>query len=88
MRGVTVEIMGRNLVVASDDGDDWARNLAAAVDEKIRTIRANSQTVNSVNLAILAALYFAEDLERLRREHEALLTRLETLSERLFKAVG
>jgi cell division protein ZapA len=88
MRGVTVEIMGRNLVVASDDGDDWARNLAAAVDEKIRTIRANSQTVNSVNLAILAALNFAEDLERLRREHEALLTRLETLSERLFKAVG
>jgi cell division protein ZapA len=88
MRGVTVEIMGRNLVVASDDGDDWARNLAAAVDEKIRTIRANSQTVNSVNLAILAALNFAEDLERLRLEHEALLTRLETLSERLFKAVG
>jgi len=87
MRGVTVEIMGQNLVVASNDGDDWARHLAAAVDEKIRTIRANSQTVNSVNLVILAALNFADELERLRREHQALLTRLETLSERLSQAV-
>ena len=87
MRGVNVEIMGQNLVVASDGGDDWAKTLAATVDEKIRTIRANSQSVNSVNLVILAALNFADELERLRRDHQALLSRLETLSQRLFEAV-
>jgi cell division protein ZapA len=87
MRGVNVEIMGQNLVVASDGGDDWAKTLAATVDEKIRTIRANSQSVNSVNLVILAALNFADELERLRRDHQALLNRLETLSQRLFEAV-
>jgi cell division protein ZapA len=87
MRGVTVEIMGQNLVVASNDGDDWARSLAATVDAKIRTIRASSQTVNSINLAILAALNFADELERLRRDHQDLLTRLETLAERLSQAV-
>jgi cell division protein ZapA len=87
MRGVTVEIMGQNLVVVSNDGDDWARSLAAAVDEKIRTIRASSQTVNSVNLAILAALNFADELEHLRRDHQALLSQLETLAERLSEAV-
>jgi cell division protein ZapA len=85
---VNVEIMGQSLVVASKDGDDdWAQALAATVDEKIRTIRANSQTVNSINLAILAALNFADELERLRREHQDLLNRLETLSERLLEAV-
>ena len=79
MKGVNVEIMGQNLVVASDSGDDWARALAATVDEKIRTIRASSQTVNSVNLAILAALNFADELERLRRDHEALLNHADEL---------
>ena len=86
MRGVNVEIMGQNLVVASNDGDDWAKTLAATVDEKIRTIRASSQSVNTVNLVILAALNFADELEHLRRDHQALLSRLETLSERLSEA--
>jgi cell division protein ZapA len=88
MKGVNVEIMGQNLVVASDGGDDWARALAEAVDEKIRTIRASGQTVNSVNLAILAALNFAEELERLRRDHRELLSHLEALNRRLSAAIG
>ena len=88
MKGVNVEIMGQNLVVASDIGDEWAKALAATVDEKIRDIRASGQTVNSVNLAILAALNFADELERLRRDHEAMLNRIEALNRRLSEAIG
>jgi cell division protein ZapA len=88
MKGVNVEIMGQNLVVASDIGDEWAKALAATVDEKIRDIRASGQTVNSVNLAILAALNFADELERLRRDHEAMLNRIEELNRRLSEAIG
>lgn len=87
MKGVSVEIMGQNMVVASDDGDDWARALASTVNEKIRTIRAEGRTVNSISVVILAALNFADELERLRRDHEALIRHLETLSERLLEAV-
>ncbi len=87
MKGVNVEIMGQSLVVASDGGDDWARSLAATVDEKIRHIRASGQSVNSINLAILAALTFADELERLRREHQALISHLEALSQRLSAAI-
>ena len=86
-KGVNVAIMGQNLVVASDGGDDRARALAATVDEKIKTIRANSRTVSSVNLAILAALNFADELERLRQDHEALLNHLATLNRRLSEAI-
>jgi cell division protein ZapA len=88
MKGVNVEIMGQQLIVASDDGDEWARTLAAAVDQKIRAIRASSQTVNSVNLAILAALNFADELERLRRNHTELLSHLQLLNRRLSEAIG
>ena len=87
MKGVNVEIMGQQLTVASDNGDDWARTLAAAVDEKIKTIRASSQTVNSINLAILAALNFADELERLRRDHAELLSHLQLLNRRLSDAM-
>jgi len=87
MKGVNVEIMGQQLIVASDDGDEWARTLAAAVDQKIRAIRASSQTVNSVNLAILAALNFADELERLRRNHAELLSHLQLLNRRLSEAI-
>ena len=87
MKGVNVEIMGQSLVVASDSGDEWARSLAATVDEKIRHIRASGQSVNSINLAILAALTFAEELERLRRDHQALISHLEALNQRLSVAI-
>ena len=87
MKGVNVEIMGQQLTVASDGGDEWARTLAAAVDQKIKAIRASSQTVNSINLVILAALNFAEELERLRRDHTELLNHLRGLNRRLSEAI-
>lgn len=83
MKGVTVEIMGQNLVVASDSGDDWARTLAAAVDEKMRDMRASSKAASSISLAILVALNFADELERLRHEHKTLLDEIEALNRRL-----
>jgi cell division protein ZapA (FtsZ GTPase activity inhibitor) len=87
MKGVNVEIMGQNLTVSSDGGDEWARYLAATVDDKIRQIRAGVSNVNSINTVILAALNLAEELERLRREHHALLTHLESLNRLLSTAV-
>ena len=88
VKGVNVEIMGQQLVVASDRGDEWARTLAAAVDQKIKTIRASSQTVNSTNIAILAALNFAEELERLRSDHNELIDHLQRLNRKLSEAIG
>ncbi len=80
--------MGQQLIVASDSGDEWVRTLAAVVDAKIKAIRASSQTVNSTNLAILAALNFADELERLRRDHAELLNHLQCLNRRLSEAIG
>ena len=88
MKGVNIEIMGQNLTVASDGGDEWARYLAATVDDKIKQIRAGINNVNSINTVILAALNLAEELECLRREHHALLTHLESLNRLLSTAVG
>ncbi len=87
MKGVNVEVMGQNLFVASDADDDWVRSVAGAVDERIKAIRAGSQTANSVNLAILAALNFADELERLRRQHQELIQQIEAMTMRLADAM-
>ena len=34
MKGVSVEIMGQNLTVASDDDDEWVKSVAGTVDER------------------------------------------------------
>src|SRR5271167_792427 len=87
MKGVNVEVMGQNLVVASDADDEWVKTVAGTVDQRIKTIRASSQTANSVNLAILAALNFADELERLRRQHQELIRQIETMTMRLANAM-
>ena len=86
--GVNVEILGQNLTVSSDNGDEWAKALAASVDERIKLIRANSRAVNSISVAILAALKFADELERLRQDHQALIDQIEALNRRLSNTVG
>jgi cell division protein ZapA len=87
MKAVNVEIMGLSLTVASEDGDEWVKNLAQTVDDRIRQIQAGGRTVNSINLAILAALNFADELQRLRRDHQELIERIEALNGRLSDAM-
>ncbi|HYL58070.1 MAG TPA: cell division protein ZapA [Candidatus Acidoferrales bacterium] len=87
MKGVNVQIMGQSLTVASEAGEEWVRAVAETVDEKIRNIRAGTQTVSSVNVAILAALNFAEELEHLRREHQELVDRIAAMNKRLSAAI-
>ena len=87
MKGVNVQIMGQTLVVASDAGDDWVKSVAETVDAKITAIRAGTQTVSSINLAILAALNFADELEHLRQEHQELVDRIEAMNRRLSAAI-
>ncbi len=83
MANVSVQIMGQNLVVASDADDDWVRAVARAVDERGRQIRARTRSITAVDLAILTALNFAEELERLRIEHRELLEQIDALNKRL-----
>lgn len=85
--GVNVEILGQSLTVSSDNGDEWAKALAATVDDRIKLIRANSRAVNSVSVAILAALKFADELERLRQDHQALIDQIEALNQRLSRTI-
>jgi cell division protein ZapA len=87
MANVSVEIMGQNLVVASDADADWVQAVARTVDERTRAIRAKSRSINSVDVAILTALNFADELERLRVEYRELLDQIDGLNKRLSESI-
>lgn len=60
---------------------EYIRNLAATVDQKMRFVSSHGTTVDSLRVAVLAALNIADELTQLRRRYEELSgTKDETVS--------
>jgi cell division protein ZapA len=51
----------------------YIEHLASMVDEKMRAVSAHGNTVDSLRVAVLAALNIADELSSLRAQYEALL---------------
>ena len=56
---------------------DYIRQLGEFVDAKMRSIASRTQTVDSLRVAILAALNIADEYYQLRARHEAAGEKLE-----------
>lgn len=69
---VRVTIYDRVYSLQSASGEEYARRLAQAVDATMRHIAEKTHTFDSINLAVLAALHFADECERLRERYEKL----------------
>lgn len=89
-QSVRVEIFDQAYNLRGTDPDYIAR-LAEYVDAKIRTISQQTSTVDSVRLAVLAAMNIADELHMLKRRYESLThdyrARAEGLSGALDKAL-
>ena len=90
---IKVEIYDQAYTVRSDGDPEYLKQLAEYVDERMREISSGTLTVDSRKVAILAALYIADELHRLQKIHdqadEQLATRSSECSEmldRLLKA--
>jgi cell division protein ZapA len=68
---VSVEIYDQTYHLRASD-PDYIQKLAAMVDGKMRAVSANGNTVDSLRVAVLAALNIADELLRLQ-EHTRLL---------------
>jgi cell division protein ZapA len=76
---VKVEIYGQSYTMAGDLEEGYVQELARYVDEKMKAVAAATQTVDSVRVAVLAAMAIADELHTLELEKG---TRDETLRER------
>ncbi|OFV94430.1 MAG: hypothetical protein A3F68_10445 [Acidobacteria bacterium RIFCSPLOWO2_12_FULL_54_10] len=69
---IQVEIYDRPYTLRTDAGQDYTRNLAQAVDTVMRSIGEKTNTIDSLRLAVLAALHFADECERMRKQYHDL----------------
>jgi cell division protein ZapA len=74
---VCVEIYDQMYHLRGVDPDHIGK-LAAIVDGKMRAVSAHGATVDSLRVAVLAALNIADELTELRERHRTLLETLDT----------
>lgn len=77
---IKVEIYDQAYTVRSDGDPDYLKQLAEYVDQRMREISSGTLTVDSRKVAILAALYIADELHRLRKIQEQADDQLATRS--------
>jgi cell division protein ZapA len=69
-QSIRVEIYNQTYNIRSDGDTEYIMRLAEYVDEKMREISSGTLTVDSLKVAILAALHIADEYHRQRSEIE------------------
>src|SRR6266576_2664144 len=77
---VRVEIYNQTYNIRSDGDTEYISRLAEFVDGRMREISSGTLTVDSLKVAILAALHIADELHRLKHIHEQADAQLATRS--------
>ena len=77
---IKVEIYDQAYTVRSDGDPEYLKALAEYVDQRMREISSGTLTVDSRKVAILAALYIADELHQLKKLHEQADEQLATRS--------
>lgn len=67
---VRVEIFNQTYTIRADGNHDYLIALAAYVDRKMREITSTTATIDSVKVAVLAALNIADELHRIKADAE------------------
>src|ERR1043165_1878016 len=67
---IRVELYNQTYNIRSDGDSEYITQLAEFVDGRMREISSGTLTVDSLKVAILAALHIADELHRLKRLHE------------------
>ena len=72
MESIQVEIFGQSYSIKAGSDRDYIRELAAFVDARMKDVQRGTGTSDGYKIAILTALNIADELNRLRTQHDAL----------------
>jgi len=65
-----IEIYDQTYSVQANENEEYLKELAAYVDSKMRTVAEETRTVDTVKVAVLAALNIADEMFTLRQRQE------------------
>ncbi|HMS10684.1 MAG TPA: cell division protein ZapA, partial [Pyrinomonadaceae bacterium] len=69
-QAIRVEIYNQTYSIRSDGDNEYIQKLADYVDSKMRDISSGTLTVDSLKVAILAALHIADELHQHQHQHQ------------------
>lgn len=75
-QSVKVEIYNQSYNIRGNGDPEYITQLAEFVDRRMRDVAAATLTVDSLKVAILAALHIADELHQLKKRHEQMDTQL------------
>ena len=61
-RPIQVRLNGKEYRVVTDADEDWLQDVAVKVDEAMAVVRDRTETVDSLDIAVLTALNLAREL--------------------------
>ncbi len=82
MGSVEINILGQKYVVKGEDSPEYIRELAAMVDGKLKEVYSGSPSITPLKASILAALTLADELQKLRKEYNAVAQNLKTIEDK------
>ena len=74
--GIRVDIYDQQYTIRGDLDQEYIQALAKYLDGKMRTIAERTRTVDSLRVAVLAALNIADEYHRLKAQQEAATKRV------------
>ena len=86
-KSFNINILGQELSVLSDSGDEHVASVVNYVNGKIRETGRTSVNTNTLNVAILAALNIADEYIKFKGMKEDICNQLESRSERLIDLI-
>jgi cell division protein ZapA len=86
-KSFNINILGQELSVLSDSGDEHVASVVKYVNDKIKEAGNTSANANTLNVAILAALNIADEYIKFKGTKEDICNQLESRSERLIDLI-
>lgn len=86
-KSVKVEIYDQTYQIRGEMEEAYVAELAGYVDTTMRRVAEATRTIDSLRVAVLAALNIADELHTLRKEHAALARALRARTERCLAIV-
>jgi cell division protein ZapA len=70
MGSIEVDILGQKYTIKGDAPEEYIKKLAAFVDLKLKEVHSSSPSMAPLKAAILVSLNIADELHRIKEEHE------------------
>jgi cell division protein ZapA len=80
-----ISILGQNLSVKHDSGDDYVAAIAGYVGNKVQEVQDRHAGINALTVAIIAALNIADDYYRLKNDKNLICSEMDNKTENLLK---